>query len=49
MIFECWSDEVLKENAMVYSKRIQTWNTESHWQKFLTKFRTDSQSTKEIA
>ena len=48
-IIECLSNEILKENAKYYSKKIQLWDTKSHWNEFLIKFKTDSKSAKEIA
>lgn len=46
---ECLHNEVLKQNAQNYSKKISLWNTENRWVQFLNKFKTARKSVKVIA
>ena len=48
-IFDCLSNEVLKENALQYAKKIKLWNTETHWIQFLNKFKTTRKLNRIIA
>lgn len=46
---ECLGNEVLKQNAQNYAKKINQWDTENHWVQFLNKFKTARKSVKVIA